>query len=231
MPTARRLKLARVTATSDRMFDFDRANQHHHHAPNGPSGATGQDAQAPVAAERANDSAPVCTAESAMVRRSKFNNGETSKALTLASWTFLKPTMTSLKRIFSIHASRPVCPAWSSWKIDTPCSVTCGQGYSSKYRTCINGQIGEEGCQGNARSQEVCETGNECPVWAEWGEWSECGVTCGQSQVVRRRECFNGEPGDIGCEGEDAETKVCFGPNRECPSWSPWSNLSPCSVS
>ena len=132
---------------------------------------------------------------------------------------------------FSIHPSRPVCPAWSSWKIDTPCSVTCGQGYSSKYRTCINGQIGEEGCQGNARAQSVCNTGTECPVWANWGEWSECGVTCGQSQVVRRRECNNGQPGDVGCEGKDAETKVCFGPNRECPTWSPWSNMSPCSVS
>ena len=166
-------------------------------------------------------------------RKVRWWKGTSSAMVRLVFWwaTYELHVLNEPYESFSIHASRPVCPAWSSWKIDTPCSVTCGQGYSSKYRTCINGQIGEEGCQGNARSQEVCETGNECPVWAEWGEWSECGVTCGQSQVVRRRQCLNGEPGDIGCEGDDAETKVCFGPNRECPSWSPWSNLSPCSVS
>ena len=76
MQMAHRLKLVRVTATSDQTLDFDHVNQHHHHARSGPSGATGQDAPVHVVMEHANDNDLVCMVESAMVRRSRSNNGK-----------------------------------------------------------------------------------------------------------------------------------------------------------
>ena len=130
-----------------------------------------------------------------------------------------------------IDGRRPVCPEWSSWKIGVMCSVTCGVGMSNQYRTCVNGQIGEEGCQGPAAKHSQCDTQTECPVWGFWTEWSECGVTCGTSQVTRTRECINGNVGDLGCEGKAEEAKVCMAAQRHCPYWSAWAQFSACSVS
>jgi len=129
-----------------------------------------------------------------------------------------------------VNAVRRICPSWSNWNIEYSCSVTCGDGFSSKYRTCQAGQIGEEGCRGEAYNRSPCSTGVDCPSWTAWSAWSACGVTCGKSQQTRTRTCVNGNPGDVGCEGEPIESKVCFGAQRDCPEWGIWSRYTACSA-
>lgn len=48
-----------------------------------------------------------------------------------------------------------------------------------------------------------------CAFWNEWGDWSACGRSCNGGNRNRIRRCFNGIPGDEGCEGSDVETEEC----------------------
>lgn len=129
-----------------------------------------------------------------------------------------------------VDTRRPVCPSWSQWKVGSLCSVTCGMGVASQYRTCLNGQINEVGCTGPAAKHNECQTGRKCPVWGYWTEWSECGVTCGTSKVTRSRSCINGDPGETGCIGKPNDIKVCIADRRRCPSWGSWGQFSMCSA-
>ena len=48
-----------------------------------------------------------------------------------------------------------------------------------------------------------------CPTWTPYSNWTDCTVTCGQGVQQRSRDCLNGEPGDIGCEGNVIEQTLC----------------------
>ena len=98
------------------------------------------------------------------------------------------------------------------------------------FRTCKNGQIGEDGCSGPAAKHDQCHTGKACPYWDLWSDWSDCSVTCGRGTVSRSRECVNGNPGDHGCEGNDSEQKVCRSEKQFCPTWSAWGEFTQCSA-
>jgi hypothetical protein len=60
-------------------------------------------------------------------------------------------------------------------------------------------------CPGAAQDQTSCQL-NPCPVWASWGSWSSCSVTCGHGQQKRIREC---EPKGTGCTGGNQEIRFC----------------------
>ena len=47
--------------------------------------------------------------------------------------------------------------------------------------------------------------------WSAWGEWSACGLTCGEGRQMRTRLCDNPEPRDLGtsCFGNTTETRLC----------------------
>ena len=50
----------------------------------------------------------------------------------------------------------------------------------------------------------------ETDRWGSWNQWTECFADCGQPGTQSRsRACGQGEPGDIYCVGQAAETIDC----------------------
>ena len=119
------------------------------------------------------------------------------------------------------------CPEWSEWTSWTECSATCGTGLTKKSRECINGKQGELGCEGDLTESKSCNS-QDCPKWGEWNSWTECSVTCGTGLTKKSRECINGKPGELGCEGDLTESKSCN--PQDCPKWSEWTSWSECSA-
>ena len=60
-------------------------------------------------------------------------------------------------------------------------------------------------CQGPDKLTEPCNE-NACPVLTEWGEWTECSVSCGGGIRFKRRECVYLEQRD----GEVVATNDCL---------------------
>lgn len=132
----------------------------------------------------------------------------------------------------------PIDGNWGSWGPWEECSQTCGRGVKTRLRDCNNPppQFGGLSCDGEASERAEC-IDVECAIdghWADWGEWSACGATCGESLQTRRRTCSNPAPsgGGIECFGSDTATKVCS--LRSCPvngNWAAWSSWGICSAS
>ncbi|EYB84521.1 hypothetical protein Y032_0314g2212 [Ancylostoma ceylanicum] len=59
-------------------------------------------------------------------------------------------------------------------------------------------------CPGPLDESRVCNLG-ECPQWGVWTSWSTCTRTCNTGEMLRTRECENGE----GCEGASEERLLC----------------------
>ncbi|KAL9952092.1 hypothetical protein ACROYT_G039299 [Oculina patagonica] len=69
--------------------------------------------------------------------------------------------------------------------------------------------------------------------WSNFGNWSECSVTCGDGQQERSRTCTNPPPSNGGaeCSGSDKETKPCNnGPCTVDGGWSDFGDWSECSA-
>ena len=68
-------------------------------------------------------------------------------------------------------------------------------------------------------------------AWSNWSEYGDCNTSCGDGIMTRTRKCFNGSPGDPGCDdGEIVEQQSCY--ITKCsPTWSTWSDFSTCSTS
>ena len=47
--------------------------------------------------------------------------------------------------------------------------------------------------------------------WSDFGEWSECSVTCGGGMRERARTCTNPPPayGGMDCVGDNKEVETC----------------------
>jgi len=121
------------------------------------------------------------------------------------------------------------CPVWGSWSAFGQCSMTCQGGYKHATRVCIGGVVGDEGCVGDTKKSQKCNT-HLCPVWSAWAQTSPCSVTCGNGgQTTHKRQCNNGNVGDSGCEGSDVKYESCSGATP-CPYWAQWSAYTSCSV-
>uniref|UniRef100_A0A8C5BBQ9 Adhesion G protein-coupled receptor B1-like n=1 Tax=Gadus morhua TaxID=8049 RepID=A0A8C5BBQ9_GADMO len=124
-----------------------------------------------------------------------------------------------------------VVDEWSQWSV---CSVTCGEGWQGRTRTCVT-SIFTTQCTGPLRENRPCNNSAVCPVdgaWDEWAPWSLCSSTCGRGFRERLRSCKQPEHGGEPCTGPKKQTKYCN--IAICPvdgSWNEWAAWTPCSTS
>ncbi|XP_030203878.1 adhesion G protein-coupled receptor B1 [Gadus morhua] len=134
-------------------------------------------------------------------------------------------------RAVAAPAVEAVVDEWSQWSV---CSVTCGEGWQGRTRTCVT-SIFTTQCTGPLRENRPCNNSAVCPVdgaWDEWAPWSLCSSTCGRGFRERLRSCKQPEHGGEPCTGPKKQTKYCN--IAICPvdgSWNEWAAWTPCSTS
>uniref|UniRef100_A0A8W8KZK8 SUEL-type lectin domain-containing protein n=1 Tax=Magallana gigas TaxID=29159 RepID=A0A8W8KZK8_MAGGI len=131
----------------------------------------------------------------------------------------------------------PIDGNWASWGNWGTCTVTCGGGIQTRSRNCSNPtpQYGGADCADFSTSSQTCNTHN-CPidgVWATWGSWGTCTVTCGGGSHTRSRTCTNPAPqyGGAACPGSSGSSQACN--TQHCPidgSWASWGSWGTCTV-
>uniref|UniRef100_A0A665WRK1 Adhesion G protein-coupled receptor B2 n=1 Tax=Echeneis naucrates TaxID=173247 RepID=A0A665WRK1_ECHNA len=139
-----------------------------------------------------------------------------------------RPRSADQPGVFQAQTGDPAAEEWSQWSM---CSLTCGQGWQVRTRSCVSSPYGTL-CSGALRETRMCNNTASCPVyglWEEWSSWSLCSVTCGRGSRTRTRKCVNGG-GAAACGRPLIQTKLCN--IAVCPvegqwlEWGPWSRCS-----
>ncbi|KAI7799063.1 putative brain-specific angiogenesis inhibitor 2-like [Triplophysa rosa] len=128
-----------------------------------------------------------------------------------------------------VRQGDPAAEEWSQWSV---CSLTCGQGWQVRSRSCVSSPYGTL-CSGPLRETRLCNNTATCPVegqWLDWATWSQCSITCGSGTQQRQRRCSVSVHGWAECKGPHAETRECTNPS--CGgggNWGAWNHWSLCS--
>nr|XP_020442052.1 adhesion G protein-coupled receptor B2-like [Monopterus albus] len=148
-----------------------------------------------------------------------------------------RPRSADQPGVFQAQTGDPAAEEWSQWSV---CSLTCGQGWQVRTRSCVSSPYGTL-CSGALRETRMCSNTTSCPgepgitgsvhgLWEEWSSWSLCSVTCGRGSRTRTRKCVNGGRA-VACGQPEIQTKLCN--IAVCPvegQWSEWGPWSRCSV-
>ncbi|KAM4539359.1 adhesion G protein-coupled receptor B2 isoform 12-T12 [Odontesthes bonariensis] len=148
-----------------------------------------------------------------------------------------RPRSADQPGVFQAQTGDPAAEEWSQWSV---CSLTCGQGWQVRTRSCVSSPYGTL-CSGALRETRMCNNTAACPgepgiissvhgQWEEWSSWSLCSVTCGRGSRTRTRKCVDGG-GAVVCGQPEIQTKLCN--IAVCPvegQWSEWGPWSTCSV-
>ncbi|XP_028284214.1 adhesion G protein-coupled receptor B2 isoform X8 [Parambassis ranga] len=147
-----------------------------------------------------------------------------------------RPRSADQPGVFQAQTGDPAAEEWSQWSV---CSVSCGQGWQVRTRSCVSSPYGTL-CSGALRETRMCNntasclgepgiTGSVHGLWEEWSSWSLCSVTCGRGSRTRTRKCGDGSEA-VTCGRPEIQTKVCN--IAVCPvegqwlEWGPWSKCS-----
>ncbi|XP_055732963.1 adhesion G protein-coupled receptor B2-like isoform X4 [Salvelinus fontinalis] len=130
----------------------------------------------------------------------------------------------------------PAAEEWSQWSV---CSLTCGQGWQVRTRSCVSSPYGTL-CSGALRETRMCNNTATCPgdpalssvegQWLDWAPWSRCSVTCSTGSQQRQRRCSASVHVWAECKGPHQETRECTNPS--CGgggNWGSWNHWSLCS--
>ncbi|KAI8492696.1 hypothetical protein Bbelb_297370 [Branchiostoma belcheri] len=141
----------------------------------------------------------------------------------------------------------PVHGGFSDWSDWTECSLTCGEGTTSRNRVCANPapRHGGQMCEGPDREEKACQK-SECPnsgedhkwQWQSWESWQPCDRTCDMGYRQRKRGCMT-KPGvtqlfidtNLNCKGRRVEVMECqVAECAENGNWAGWLSWSGCTA-
>ncbi|XP_047672805.1 adhesion G protein-coupled receptor B2 isoform X5 [Tachysurus fulvidraco] len=147
-----------------------------------------------------------------------------------------RPRSADQPGVFQAQTGDPAAEEWSQWSV---CSLTCGQGWQVRTRSCVSSPYGTL-CSGPLRETRLCNNTATCPgepqhqavegQWLDWAPWSHCSVSCGTGTQQRQRRCSVSVHGWAECKGPHSETRECT--NQDCDgggNWGAWNQWSLCS--
>uniref|UniRef100_UPI003AAC861C adhesion G protein-coupled receptor B2 n=1 Tax=Centroberyx gerrardi TaxID=166262 RepID=UPI003AAC861C len=148
-----------------------------------------------------------------------------------------RPRSADQPGVFQAQTGDPAAEEWSQWSV---CSLTCGQGWQVRTRSCVSSPYGTL-CSGALRETRMCNNTASCPgepgitgsvegQWLDWAPWSRCSVTCNTGTQLRQRRCSASVHGWAECKGPHQESKECTNPS--CGgggNWGSWNHWSLCS--
>ncbi|XP_058476049.1 adhesion G protein-coupled receptor B2 isoform X10 [Solea solea] len=148
-----------------------------------------------------------------------------------------RPRSADQPGVFQAQTGDPAAEEWSQWSV---CSLTCGQGWQVRTRSCVSSPYGTL-CSGALRETRMCNNTASCPGepgitgsvegrWLEWGPWSKCSVTCDVGTQLRQRRCSASVHGWAECKGPHQESRECTNPSCSGGgNWGSWNHWSLCS--
>uniref|UniRef100_A0A3B3H7H1 Adhesion G protein-coupled receptor B2 n=1 Tax=Oryzias latipes TaxID=8090 RepID=A0A3B3H7H1_ORYLA len=147
-----------------------------------------------------------------------------------------RPRSADQPGVFQAQTGDPAAEEWSQWSV---CSLTCGQGWQVRTRSCVSSPYGTL-CSGALRETRMCNNTVSCPgepgiitsvegQWSEWGPWSRCSVTCNPGVQQRQRRCSASVHGWAECKGPHQESRECANPSCSGGNWGNWNHWSLCS--
>ena len=131
---------------------------------------------------------------------------------------------------------------YSEWSEFSACSVTCGNGTTTRTRTCTSPPPKDRGknCSSLGTSEETkpCFLKN-CPIhgnYSQWSVFSNCSKSCGTGIKTRNRKCSNPAPkyGGRNCSSVGLGFEVAECNTHPCSidgGYSIWTEFTQCTVS
>ncbi|XP_053087498.1 adhesion G protein-coupled receptor B2 isoform X8 [Pangasianodon hypophthalmus] len=126
-----------------------------------------------------------------------------------------RPRSADQPGVFQAQTGDPAAEEWSQWSV---CSLTCGQGWQVRTRSCVSSPYGTL-CSGPLRETRLCNNTATCPGggnWGAWNQWSLCSKTCDSGWQRRFRMCEGTGIQNYPCDGSGEEVRSCN--DKKCPA-------------